>query len=298
MLEFAQVVVCYQQREEIGAALDNVLQQERLPDRIVVGDDGSTDGSQQVIRRYAERHPDRIVPLLSDRNRGIAANLNRCTEACDTDYVSFLAADDRLLSGKFARQLACIREHHPEFRFFYSGYVWQRLGDRRKRHVLRGERTGDCFSALARRSLPVRNYWIHRGLLREIGGFDESLSMYEDWKMKLEAAARTPFRYCPGVFSVYRVHESGVRNRPLEEHRDLVARVVDDIESRYDLSGRERRYLEASRAFYHAKATAVFPRRLVHGLRAAVLDPVRWVPGYLRYEAGRQLRALGLLNGA
>lgn len=289
MPTFAQVVICYNQRRELRRALESVLGQSVRPDRVIVGDDASTDGSRAVVREYVGKYPDLIRPVLADRNGGIAANLNRCIEAAAAEYLSFLAADDWLLPGKYERQFECVREGHSEYRFFYSGHRLERDAESRDDEVVRVRCDGDCFANLARRRLPARNYWVHRPLVEEVGGFDESLPLYEDWKMKLEVALRTPWRYCPGVYSVYSVHEGGVHTRDIDLHLRTIRRIEEDLVERYDLSPRRRRYLRATRSFFRAKASRSWPERIRAAVVAAALDPGRWLPRFVRWAARKVL---------
>lgn len=269
--------------------MDSILRQSVLPDRVIIGDDASEDGSRERIVGYAEKYPDLVRPVLADRNGGVAVNLNRCLAAAEADYVSFLAADDRLLPGKYEAQFPCVRNGHPDRKFFYSGHRLERKGDSGEDDVVRVRREGDCFADLARRRLPVRNFWVHRPLLEEIGGYDEGLPLYEDWMMKLEVALRTPWGWCPGVYSVYTVHEGGVHTRDIELHARTIRRIEKTLATRYDLTARQRRYLRATRRFFQAKAADGWPERVRSGLCAALLDPGRWLPRLARWTGRRIL---------
>jgi len=97
---------CYDAREHVGAQLDSLLTQTRLPDEIVVGDAGSTDGSQAVVadaiaRARAEALPVRWVVLPSERHL-VDANMARIYAACSGDVVVVCDDDDVCLPGRFA----------------------------------------------------------------------------------------------------------------------------------------------------------------------------------------------------
>src|SRR5882672_10751528 len=88
-------VVAYNQRSYIEQALDSVLSQKvEGPLEVVVGDDGSTDGTSEVIRDYARRHPDVVRPLLSESNLGPQANGRRTLTACRGSFIAYLDGDD------------------------------------------------------------------------------------------------------------------------------------------------------------------------------------------------------------
>lgn len=286
-LSFAQVIVSRDQEGTLPRAIESVLRQSVLPGEIVIGDDGSSDGSPAVIEAYHREHPKRIVPLLSERSRGIAANLNRCIRATQADLVSVLAGDDYLLEGKLEAQYAAAERFFPGFGVFYSDSYREDAATGERRLWSNGGREGRVFSALARRRFLMRNPLFSRRLFEEIGGFDEALEIYEDWKLKLELALRTRVKYCPGALSVYSQSPGGAHRRPRPVHVRCIEHIVRDLEARYPLEPRDRRHLRAAlKHFEFMAATAPLPK-----LRAAVATWCR-DPQWLLYHAKLGLVAL------
>ena len=63
-------VVTYQHKKYIGECLDSILKQRgEFSLEILVHDDASTDGSQEIIRGYQEKYPDIIFPILQEENQ-------------------------------------------------------------------------------------------------------------------------------------------------------------------------------------------------------------------------------------
>jgi hypothetical protein len=100
----AVVIPSYEHARYVGAALDSVLAQTRPPDRIVVVDDGSRDGSPALIEGYARRG----VELLVQENAGAHVALNRgvAHAAQDCEYVAILNSDDLYEPARLERCLA------------------------------------------------------------------------------------------------------------------------------------------------------------------------------------------------
>jgi glycosyltransferase involved in cell wall biosynthesis len=87
----------YNQVRFIRAALDSVLEQAYEDFELLVIDDCSTDGTQEIVADYAAR--DRRVRLIANRvNRGMVNNWNACLEAARGEYVKFVFGDDLLVS--------------------------------------------------------------------------------------------------------------------------------------------------------------------------------------------------------
>ena len=88
----------YNYAQFLGAAIDSALAQTRPASEIIVVDDGSTDGSIDIIQGYS----DKIVPVLKS-NGGQASAFNQGFAACTGDMICFLDADDLFQPGKLAR---------------------------------------------------------------------------------------------------------------------------------------------------------------------------------------------------
>jgi glycosyltransferase involved in cell wall biosynthesis len=71
------VIPTYNQKDFVHETIDSVLVQDYENIEIIITDDGSKDGTNGIIQEYAAKYPDKIFPVLSERNTGIAANLNR-----------------------------------------------------------------------------------------------------------------------------------------------------------------------------------------------------------------------------
>jgi len=107
------LIASYNHRAFIRETLESVLAQDYPRLRIVVADDGSRDGTQEILRDYAERFPDRVTCLLSPVNTGISENVNRALAACHGPYIALLGGDDLMLPGKLSRQVAFL-EARPD----------------------------------------------------------------------------------------------------------------------------------------------------------------------------------------
>lgn len=102
------VIPCYNVQEHLPRALDSALAQEYPDTEIVCVDDGSTDGTAQVIAGFARRFPDR-VRFVGRMNKGASAARNAGTDVTTGEYIQFLDADDAILPHKIAAQIALAR---------------------------------------------------------------------------------------------------------------------------------------------------------------------------------------------
>jgi glycosyltransferase involved in cell wall biosynthesis len=102
------IVPIYNQLPFIRETVDSVLAQDHANLELVLSDDGSTDGTVDILREYAERDA-RVVVVASERNTGIAGAFNRGLDAHSGEYVAWLGGDDVMLEGKLSRQVAVLQ---------------------------------------------------------------------------------------------------------------------------------------------------------------------------------------------
>ncbi|HEY0684640.1 MAG TPA: glycosyltransferase [Steroidobacter sp.] len=85
------IVPSFNSARFIGEALDSILAQSLQPEQIVVVDDGSTDDTADVVRRYKDRR----IQYIRKEHGGISSARNVGLDAARGEYISFLDADDR-----------------------------------------------------------------------------------------------------------------------------------------------------------------------------------------------------------
>ncbi len=105
------IIPVYNGERFLGATLRSVAQQTRLPDRLVILDDCSTDGTCELVNRFRQEHPEIQCELKkNESNQGLFRNLNRTLEfAADTDYLHILLADDLVLPHFLSTLVSVLR---------------------------------------------------------------------------------------------------------------------------------------------------------------------------------------------
>lgn len=104
MPRLSVIVPAYNAAGTIASAMRSTLRALPRDSEIVVLDDGSSDGTADVIRGL----DDARIRVLSRPNRGVAATLTELLDKTDSDLVARMDADDIVLPGRFGRQLRAV----------------------------------------------------------------------------------------------------------------------------------------------------------------------------------------------
>jgi glycosyltransferase involved in cell wall biosynthesis len=119
-------VICtiYNHRPFIEQAIESFLmQQTNFPFEIILHDDASTDGTSDIIRTYAAKHPDLIVPVIQTENqysKGVMPLGQSAITYARGKYVAWCEGDDYWIDPlKLQKQIDCI-EQHPEYSMVFT----------------------------------------------------------------------------------------------------------------------------------------------------------------------------------
>ncbi len=132
------IIPAYRAEKTIERALDSVIAQTWPAFEIIVVDDGSPDGQNEVVAQYGQR-----VRLVSQANGNAARARNAGLDQAQGDFIAFLDADDYWEPEKLARQVA-VFEQYPEVVVVGSAYFTQSPGDVRKEAGVRKPSWCDC----------------------------------------------------------------------------------------------------------------------------------------------------------
>lgn len=98
-------VITYNQEKYISQCLQSIVDQKTDFDfEIIVGDDGSTDGTREIVRGYAEKHPGIFRLFLHENNIGAYQNFKFVHEQAIGEYIAHMDGDDYALPGKLQAQ--------------------------------------------------------------------------------------------------------------------------------------------------------------------------------------------------
>lgn len=184
MKTFAVVVPVFNGEEFLNDCILSIMNQFRIPDEIIIVDDGSTDNTINLIKRWTEI--DSNVKTVSTSNRGVSAARNLGATLATTDYIFFLDVDDRWLPEKVSEHESHIVTH-PECAFSFS---LSEIFDYDRKKVLSVDsaqtKDSDLFNILTHEFQILgssSSVCLKRDLFALSGGFNNEISRGEDWEL-------------------------------------------------------------------------------------------------------------------
>ncbi|MGG6293241.1 glycosyltransferase family 2 protein [Leptolyngbya sp. AN02str] len=205
------VIPAYNAMAYLPETLASVLNQTWTDCEVLIINDGSTDG----ITEWATTVTDPRVRFMHQENGGVSRSRNLGIAQSQGTYIAFVDADDLWLSTKLEKQLQCF-QHNPTLGLVYT---WTQLIDELgtpTRTTICNHLEGQVWKDVLM-SDPVGNgsaAMVHRRCLEQVGGFDPSLSIFEDRDLWIRIAEHYSFGVVKECLTHYRQHgNSAMRDR-------------------------------------------------------------------------------------
>ena len=198
----------YNRAEFLPDVLESVFDQSFSDFELIVVDDGSTDGTAEVLRRFA----DRIVILTEKQNSGAAQARNLAASKAQGSWLAFLDSDDVWTKDSLAARAKLLEDDAGFGLLFGDATIEKQRGktgglvsDRRKPH--QGQVTEKLFFE---NFLCTSTVMIKRETFNHAGGFRQSHQPAEDYDLWLRLAPKVRFKYYNQPVASYRVHTGSI----------------------------------------------------------------------------------------
>lgn len=236
-------IITYNQKEYLKECIESVLEQDYDNIEIVVADDCSTDGTQQMLKEYDRKYPNKFVLKLSDKNQGITKNSNLAHFACSGKYIAWMGGDDLMLPGKIRKQVEYM-EKNPDCTICYHNLdVFQsetnetlyffnqkiKYKGNVEVSIKHGVFNGAC-STMVRKDKAQK------------AGFNELLPVASDWLYWVESLHNGgTIDYIDEVLGRYRRHKNNVTNN----QDKITQNQIDHLNTLNYIVALDKRYLDS-----------------------------------------------------
>ena len=233
------LIPCYNAERWIACAIQSALDQTWPDKEVIVVDDGSADGSLDIIRTFNDS-----IRSVTGPNRGGNAARNTLLELSSGEWVQYLDADDCLMPRKIERQISELPDGLQVDAAYSAVFLEHWDGeDMVRRELLPIPEPRDPWVLLARWHLPQTGgvLWRRQAIV-DVGGWDPRLPCCQEHELYLRALiAGQRFHYCPTAGAVYRQWSEATvckKDKP-EVHRrrlEIEQRAEDWLRERGELT--------------------------------------------------------------
>ena len=207
------VIPSYNHCAYIVQAIESVLNQSWQYVDLIVIDDGSTDGSPEIIQDlYTKRGGFRFI---SRENRGVISTLNEGISLAKGEFVCFCSSDDYLPPGSLECRANFLIEHPDYIAVFADvakvdakGSVIEHLMDQKRQELFSVADPIPMF--INGSNLPLHSIMSRLAIFREIGGFDPRFKVCEDLDIQLLHFLKGRIGFIDQVVFCYRWHGENV----------------------------------------------------------------------------------------
>ena len=213
-MKISVIIPTYNRKHTLQRAIDSVLAQTFKPYEIIIVDDGSKDGTKEwLLQNYPS------VQYIHQPNNGVSSARNKGIQISQGSWIALLDSDDEWMPEKLEYQSRFI-EVNRDSSFCHTNEIWIRNGVRvnqMKKHKKYG---GDIFKhCLDICRISPSSSIIKKDVFEEVGAFDESLTVCEDYDLWLRVTAK---------FNILFLDEPLIKK--YGGHLDQLSRVPEGIE--------------------------------------------------------------------
>jgi glycosyltransferase involved in cell wall biosynthesis len=230
-MKISVVMPLYNKRGTIIRALNSVFNQTYLPNEIVVVNDGSTDGSEQIIAKLSNP----LIKLFHQSNGGVSSARNKGIEESKGDWIAFLDADDEWMP-EYLETIKSLSEKFPQCSVLATSYLLQDYKGFRSNIILNkipfnSEKGLLCnYFEVATCSHPP--LWtsavvVKKTAIEAVGGFPVGIYSGEDLLTWAKLAINSQIGYCTKPLSVFIQDDNAVPRIP--QSPDLVAKQLKSL---------------------------------------------------------------------
>jgi glycosyltransferase involved in cell wall biosynthesis len=195
---FSIIIPAYNRKRFLEKAIDSVLSQTIPAFELIIVDDGSTDGTKDIVLS----RQDHRIKYLYQNNRGVSSARNKGLREATGNFIAFLDSDDWWAREKLKKAVTYIHKY-PGIKIFHTEETWFKNGQFLKQMAKHRKPTGWVYTdALPLCCISISTAVINRSVFNDIGYFDESLEACEDYDFWLRATNKYEVKLIPEALTL------------------------------------------------------------------------------------------------
>ena len=294
MTVISVITPTFNRADFLPAAISSVLAQTYEDFELIVVDDGSVDDTCAVIKPFLD---DKRVRYFYQENQGQSVARNYTLAQSSGEFIAFLDSDDLWCPDKLEKQLRAYGAN-PGVDIVHGDEVLiNEQGE-----VISRKNMGRCSGCITRQlladnSVSITTALVKRRCFDEMGGFDTSVGVADDYELWLRFSARYRFHYEPGIVVSYRVMEAQIssdKRRRFAANEMIITNFLEqygDGVSRQDVRwGLSRFYCRKARYYAGINEKQIAVHAVLKAFGLAPTDPTIWRAIYRTFFPKRSVQ--------
>ncbi len=215
------VIPVYNAQKYLKECLESAVNQKYQPCEIIAVNDGSTDGSLEILQKYSDK-----IRIINKKNGGTASALNAGINIMNGDWFKWLSADDVLYPEATSELIREVKKtQNDKNRIYYSDYeIIDNEGINLEKIIEPNYNLLDSFDM----KVVLLDHYVGNGTtsliaketFEKYGLFDESIGYQEDYELWLRLCLLHDFRVhlIPKVLAKYRIHDTQLTQTKKQLH--------------------------------------------------------------------------------
>ena len=197
------VTPSFNQAAYLEETIQSVLSQDYAPLEYIIIDGGSSDGSLEIIQRYAEH----LAWWVSEADRGQTDAINKGFARAQGEIFAWLNSDDTYLPGAISRAVAYLQEN-PEAGMVYGD---ANLVDENGKVIGKFPAAQTDYGRLRQGyvHIPQQAAFFRAALWRQVGPLDPTFYFAMDYDLWVRLARISALHYRPETWANFRLHGGG-----------------------------------------------------------------------------------------
>ena len=235
-MDISICIITYNQKDYVAQAIESALAQKcNFNYQIIISDDGSMDGTKEIIANYAAKYPDLIKAFYADTNIGMLKNWAKALMLCKGRYIALLEGDDFWNDHLKLQKQYRILEDKPDCSISFTNafIVYENNPDGYPYYVTKTAEYYSIADLLEYNFIPTCSVLMRNNISEKFFPDNYFKSPFADWIIHFLNAQNGRIHFLNEFTCTYRVHDNGVWGGIAEErqlyNRVLALALINDI---------------------------------------------------------------------
>jgi glycosyltransferase involved in cell wall biosynthesis/GT2 family glycosyltransferase len=228
------LIPTYNRRKFISDAIRSALNQKYQNFEVIVVDDGSTDGTPDIVKAFSDTR----LRYVAKEHSGAPATRNRCIAEAKGEFLVWLDSDDMLLPDTLTTYIEALART-PDADVLYGDLIVTDHEFRQTDQVCYEdwyERNNELLSRLFRSNcIPNPGTMVRKSLYDELGTFDEYFRRAHDYELWTRFALKANFKHVPTKVVLWRWHDSNMSTGSVQLDTSFEAKIIKAMTENFSL---------------------------------------------------------------